>query len=231
LIDDASDSSLGSQLNDLRDFINAQPSTTSVGIGYMRNATVDIVQNFTSDHAQAAKAVRLPSGSVGAFGSPYLSAANLMNRWPQHANRRVLMLVTDGIDRARRTNRTRISSTNPDVNSAATVAQRTGTIIYGFYTPGVGHLHRNFWEASNGQNDMARLSELSGGESYFLGLRAPVSFKPYFEDLQKNLDNQYLLEFDARSGNRAGLQPITLSTEVAGVELISADSVWVPSGK
>lgn len=58
-----------------------------------------------------------------------------------------------------------------------------------FYTPGVGHLHRNFWEASNGQNDMARLSELSGGESYFLGLHAPVSFKPYFENLQKNLDN------------------------------------------
>ena len=87
LIDDASDSRLGSQLNDLRDFINAQPSTTSVGIGYMRNATVDIVQNFTSDHAQAAKAVRLPTGSVGAFGSPYLSAVNLMNRWPQHANR------------------------------------------------------------------------------------------------------------------------------------------------
>ena len=231
LIDDASDSSLGSQLNDLRDFINAQPSTTSVGIGYMRNATVDIVQNFTSDHAQAARAVRLPTGSVGAFGSPYLSVVNLMNRWPQHANRRVLMLVTDGIDRARRTNRTRISSTNPDVNSAATVAQRSGTIIYGFYTPGVGHLHRNFWEATNGQNDMARLSELSGGESYFLGLRAPVSFKPYFEDVQKNLDNQYLLEFDARSGNRAGLQPVSLSTEVAGVELISADSVWVPSGR
>jgi hypothetical protein len=231
LIDDASDSSLGSQLNSIRDFINTQPPTTSVGIGYMRNATVDIVQNFTTDRAQAAKALRLPTGSVGAFGSPYLSAVNLMNRWPKHANRRVLMLVTDGIDRARRTSRTRMPSTNPDVNSAATVAQRTGTIIYGFYTPGVGHPHRNFWEASNGQNDMARLSELSGGESYFLGLQAPVSFKPYFEALQKNLDNQFLLEFDARSGKRAGLQPISLSTEVAGVELISADSVWVPSGK
>jgi hypothetical protein len=56
----------------------------------------------------------------------------LMNRWPKHANRRVLMLVTDGIDRARRTSRTRMPSTNPDVNSAATVVQRTGTIIYGF---------------------------------------------------------------------------------------------------
>src|SRR5262249_56324915 len=89
------------------------------------------------------------------------------------------------------TNGRGIWSRNQDVNSAAPVAQRSVTIIYGFYTPGVGHLHRNFWEATNGQNDMARLSELSGGESYFLGLRAPVSFKPYFEDVQRNLDNQY----------------------------------------
>ena len=72
LIDDASDATLGSQFDDLRGFINAQPSTTSIGIGYVRNATVQIVQNFTTDHAAAAKALRLPMGSVGAYGSPYL---------------------------------------------------------------------------------------------------------------------------------------------------------------
>jgi len=49
LIDDASDSSLGSQLSDLTAFIKAQPATTSVGVGYMRNATVQVVQNFTND--------------------------------------------------------------------------------------------------------------------------------------------------------------------------------------
>ena len=42
LIDDASDRSLGSQLDDLRSFINAQPQSTSVGVGYMRNGTVQI---------------------------------------------------------------------------------------------------------------------------------------------------------------------------------------------
>jgi hypothetical protein len=73
LIDDACDPSVGSQLGDLRAFINAQPPTASVGVGYMRNATVQIVQNFTKEHEQAAKAVRLPIASVGSFGSPYLS--------------------------------------------------------------------------------------------------------------------------------------------------------------
>jgi hypothetical protein len=48
LIGDAVNTSLGSQLGDLRAFINAQPPTTSVGVGYMRNGTVQIAQNFTT---------------------------------------------------------------------------------------------------------------------------------------------------------------------------------------
>ena len=38
----ATDTSLGSQLDDVRGFINAQPATTSVGVGYTRNGTVQI---------------------------------------------------------------------------------------------------------------------------------------------------------------------------------------------
>jgi hypothetical protein len=250
LIDDASDTSLGSQLNDLRAFINSQPPSTSVAVGYMRNATTQIAQNFTTDHALAANALRLPLGTVGAFGSPYLSAVNLMNRWPQHANRRALILVTDGIDRARGgagagrfdsfPNRginqginTRPSSRSltsiPDITTASNVAQRTGTIIYGIYTPGVGHLGRNFFEVTNGQNGIARLSEESGGESFFLGRGAPVSFRPFLQSIQTSLDNQFLLEFAARPDRRAGLRRFSINTEVAGVELLSADNGWVPA--
>ncbi len=228
LIDDASQTSLGTQLDDLRAFIQAQGPATSVGVGYMRNATVDIVQNFTNDHAVAAKALRLPLGSTGAYGSPYLSVIDLMKRWPEHANRREVVMVTDGIDRAGRGFRGYgLSSMSPDVDSASTVAQRTGTIIHTIYFPGVGRLHHNFWEANNGQNGIARLSEETGGESFFLGLQGPVSFGPYLNQIQKTLENQYLLAFEAKPGKKSGLQPIRLTTEVAGVEFAAADSVWV----
>jgi len=102
LIDDASNPTLGMHFDDLKTFINAQPSTTAIGVGYMRNATVQIAQNFTTDHAAAAKALRLPLASVGAYGSPYLSVIDLMKRWPAGENRREVLMVTDGIDRARR---------------------------------------------------------------------------------------------------------------------------------
>jgi hypothetical protein len=232
LIDDTSDPSLGSQLDDLRAFINAQPQTTSVGVGYMRNATVQIVQNFTAEHSQAAKALRLPVASSGAYGSPYLSVIDLMKRWPGHSNRREMIMVTDGIDRARGGPRYRgLSFITPDVDSASRVAQRTGTIIHTIFTRGVGRLGSNFWEITNGQNGIAKLSDETGGWSFYLGTQNSVSFQPYLDDLQSILDNQFLLDFQALPGKKAGLQHVRLTTEVAGVELDSADSVWVPSSE
>ena len=226
LVDDACDPSLGSQLEDLRSFVNGQPPTTSVGVGYMRNATVQMTQNFTNDHEQAAKALRLPIASSGAFGSPYLSVTDLMKRWPAHPNRRQVVMVTDGIDRARGGPRSRLM-TNPDVDTASTVAQRTGTMIHTIFARGVGRLGSNFWEINRGQMGIAQLSDQTGGESFYLGMQNPVSFKPYLDDIQRALDNQYLLEFEVIPGTKSGLRSVNLTTEVAGVELDSADSVWV----
>lgn len=232
LIDDACDTSLGSQLGDLRSFISAQPPTAAVGVGYMRNGTVQITQNFTNDHDLAAKALRLPLGTGGSYGSPYLSLIDLIKRWPEHPVRREVVMVTDGIDRARGGPRTFFSTaSNPDVNSASDAAQRAGTIIYTLYSPGVGRMHRNFWEANNGQNAIAQLSEVTGGESFFLGLQAPVSFRPYLDDVQRMINNQYLLGFLAKPKKKAGLQYVKLSSEITGVELVSADAVWVPAAK
>jgi hypothetical protein len=232
LIDDASDPGLGSQFDDLRAFIVSQPSTTSVGVGYMRNTTVQIVQDPTTDHDSAARALRLPFGSTSAFGSPYYSVIDLMHRWPDSQNRREVVMVTDGIDRTHsRVGFRRGLTVNPDVDLASSVAQRTGTMIHTIYAPGVGRLRRNYWEATNGQMNIARLSEQTGGESFYLGLQSAVSFQPYLSDLQKIFDNQYLVSFAATPGKEAGLQNVTLSTEVAGVEFATHDAVWVPAAK
>lgn len=232
LIDDSASSNLGSQLDDLRAFIKAQPSTTLIGVGYMQNAVVKVGQDLTNDHNAAAKALRLPLGSVGAYGSPYLSVIDLMKRWPDHPqNRREVIMVTDGVDRARGGPQWHGLTINPDVDSAAAVAQRTGIIIHTIYTPGTGRMHRNFFEANNGQLGIAKLSDVTGGQSYFLGLQNPVSFKPHLDDLQKILDNQYLVKFAVTPGKKSGLQYVSFSTELAGVEFSAADAAWVAAGK
>jgi hypothetical protein len=230
LIDDSSNPALGMHLNDLKTFINGQPSTTLIGVGYIRNATVQVVQDLTADHAVAANSLRLPLGSTGAYGSPYLSVIDVMKRWPAGENRREILMVTDGIDRARRSLGRRGLYTNPDVDSANQVALRTGTMIHTIYAPGVGRLGRNYWEATNGQMGIAQLSDATGGKSFFLGLQQPVSFAPYLDQLQNILDNQYLLSFDVQPGQKTQLQNVSINTEVAGVDLSSADAVLVPGG-
>jgi hypothetical protein len=258
LIDDTSDTSLGSQLGDLRDFINGQLPTTWIGIGYMRNTAVNIVQNFTTDHAQAAKSLRLPLGSLGASDSPYLSLMSLLKGWPENKLRRSVIMVTDGVDRLRdysspsgpmpadartpagsrrgvppgsdfvRDYRT-MPIISPDVDSASRMAQRYGVIVNSIYTRGVGHAGRNYFELNNGQNAMAKLADETGGESFYLGLQNPVSFKPYLDRLQLILNNQYFLAFRAIPGKKDGLQRVKISTEIPKVEIVSADNVWVPA--
>jgi hypothetical protein len=228
LIDDAADQSVASQFDDLRSFINSQPPAAQVGVGYMRNGTVQIVQNFTTDHERAANALRIPVASSGAYGNPYLSVIDLMKHWPADSNRRQVVMITDGIDRFRGGPRYRgLSNISPDVDSASRVAQRTGTTIHTIFTRGVGRVANNFWEITNGQNGIAKLSDQTGGESFSMGTQNAVSFKPYLDSLQRSLENQYLLEFHAAPGTKPAPLYVKLSTEVAGVELNSADSVWV----
>jgi hypothetical protein len=249
LIDDTCDSSIGNSLNDIRDFINAQPPTTTIGVGYMSNTTIQIAQNFTSDHALAAKAVRLPRGSLSAMDSPYLSLISLIKGWPEQKVRREILMVTDGIDRLRgeRSSNYQYSPTygrayrtpppgptgmatmSSDADSASTVGQRYGVIVHGIYSPGVGRAGRNFWEAQMGQSGVAKVTDETGGEYFALGIQNQLSFKPYLERLQKILDNQYYLVFPATPKKKAGLQRVNISTEVADVEIAAADSVWVPA--
>ncbi|MGH9358489.1 MAG: hypothetical protein ACRD1O_04870 [Terriglobia bacterium] len=232
LIDDTSGGSLGSQLNDIRDFISAQPSTTAVGIGYMANSTARIVQNFTNDHAAAAKALRLPLRTVSAMDSPYLSLMDLMKRWPNHNNRREVLMITDGIDRVRfRRRLMSLPSISPDAQSAADRAQRDGIIVHTIYTPGIGFESRNFWVASMGLGNISMVADVTGGASYFLGYNSVPSFKPWLDQLHNILDNQYWLTFMATPGKKAGLQYVRLETEIPGAEFVAANGVYVPAAK
>ncbi|MDE3179462.1 MAG: hypothetical protein KGM47_07340 [Acidobacteriota bacterium] len=231
LIDDTASTSLGSQLGDLRDFINAQPSTTAIGVGYMANTTVRIAQNFTTDHAAAAKALRLPLGTISAMDSPYLSLIDLMKRWPKRNNRREVLMITDGIDRFRLRGMRGLPSISPDAQSASDRAQRDGIIVHSLYTQGTGFASRNFWLANMGENNASMVADVSGGASFFLGYLNPPSFKPWLDQLSRILENQYLLTFLVKPEKKAGLVYIRLETEVPGAELVAAKNVYVPAAK
>jgi hypothetical protein len=230
LIDDTLDPRIGTNLNDLRDFINAQPATTQVGIGYMSNATFQIAQNFSNDHALASKAMRLPRGRLSSMDSPYLSLISLLKSWPQEKVRREVLMISDGIDHlhGNRSNRARSMPTmSVDADSASAISQRFGVIVYSIYAIGAGRLGRNAWEAQMGQSGVAKITDETGGEYFAMLYQNAVSFKPYLERLQKIFQNQYYLVFQATPGKKDGLQRVDISTSVADADIAAADNVWV----
>ena len=224
LMDDASHANVGSQFEEIKAFISSQAATTAVGVGYMRDGTVDIAQDLTTEHELAARALRLPMGNLGAFASIYLSIEGLIKRWPESPVRREIIVISDGIDYFGGT-----GPANPYVDSAVERAQKAGIIIYALYATGVGHYGHSFWRMNWGQNYLSELAQETGGEAYFLGYETPVSFGPYLADISQRLNHQYLLVFLAKPGKKPGLQSVRLKTEVPKVELAAADKVFVPA--
>jgi len=228
LIDDQSSTSLGNQLEDIRQFIHAQPPATKVGVAYMQNGTARVVQDLTTDHAQAAKSLRLPLGAGGANASPYFSLSDLVKKWPAGDGRRSVLMISDGIDRYYGSG----DLEDPYLLAAIDDAVRSGTIVSAIYTPGVGHFGHSYWQTYWGQIYLAELADKTGGEAYYIGFNgAPVSFSPYLDDLDHRLGHQYLLTFLATPPKKAGFVQVKISTEVQNVDLVSAGRVWVPAAE
>jgi len=227
LIDDSAGFSIGMQLNDIRAFIQEQARTTLVAVGYMRNGTVFLAQNFTLDHAAAAKSVRLAQGFGGAEGSPYLSLSGFIKRWPanQAVPRREVLMITSGIDAIYMG-----TYLDPYVDASVQDAQCAGIVVYSIYMPSAGHFGHSYFLAYWGQNFLSELSEETGGESYYLmGPQAPVSFAPYLEQLNHQLPNQFLLSFLAEPRKKAGREPVKVTSEFRTVDFVHAHQVCVPA--
>src|SRR5713226_2700290 len=227
LIDDSLESGIANQWSDLQAFLAGQPDTTYVSVAYARNGTAMLVQDFTNDHQLAAKALRLPLGGGGAFSSPYLSLLDLMKRWPSSAGRRSILLISSGIDYFRGN----FGSRSPDLDSTISRAQKQNINIWTIYAPDAGHRARGFFLTFRAQSSLSQLSDETGAESYYLGTGAPVTLKPYFDELSMHLSNQYLLTFKASGGAKGRFERARIATELSYVEFLAASQAFLPGVK
>jgi hypothetical protein len=228
LVDDATDTSaLGTQLGELRQFIQSLPNSVKVGVGYMRNGTVDFTQTLTADHAQAAKALRLTLGDPGASSSPYFSLQELVKRWPDSGAAREVVMVTDGIDRFYEGG----DQLDPYVDSAIAAAQRAGIVVSAIYSRSEGHFGHTLWRINWGQNYLSQVADETGGEAYYLANENPVTFRPYLEDIESRLKHQYVLRFIPQPQKKPGLERVKLKTEVNNAELVGPQRVYIPANQ
>src|SRR5271155_4033785 len=229
LIDDTSRSTLALQYSSIDKFIEEQPATTAIGVGYMRNGAVFTAQNLTTDRALAEKSLRLPLGFGAAYTSPYLALSDLMKKWPETRDRREILMITSGIDPLGG-GFSNDPFTNPYLDAALERAQRGGFIVYSIYSPGAGRVSRGFFRNNLAQTGLDVLSQKTGGETYYLGLGAPVDITPYLRDISHNLKNQYGLTFIAKSAKKPALEPVKVKTEMPNTGLVTAENGYIGSG-
>jgi len=225
LIDDASSMRVATQLDDFRQFMNAQPGTTAIAVGYMQNGSARIVQNFTKEHSQAEKALRMPLGAEVGETSPFFAVTDAIKHWPEDNARHELILISDGVDPLQP------GGTDSYLDEAIERAQQAGTQIYAIYASHAGHFGHTLWRINQGQSNLSRLTDETGGEAYFEGLETPIAFAPFLSEIADRLNHQYRLTFLAAPSKKPNFQHVKLETEVQNAELVAASKVYIPAAK
>src|SRR5689334_11582393 len=171
--------SVSNEIKSLADFIRKLPKGSRVMVGYLRTGSLQVKQKFTTDLERAAKTVRPPAGfaSVSPY-NPYVEVVEALKKFEsQPLGRRAILLVSDGLDVSRG-----IDSSSPtqslDLQRAINESQRRGVAVYSFYAPTQAS-SANQILIGNGQSSLVRLSDETGGNAFFQGTGAPVSFAPF----------------------------------------------------
>jgi hypothetical protein len=213
LIDSAARSSIGTQLHEIGDFVKTLPANAKVSIGWMMNGTAQLATPLTTDHQQALKGIHLPGGFSGSNASPYFSLSSLAQRWPSNDRgaRRVVVMITDGVDYYN----PRYDPQDPYMQSAITDSVRAGLVVYSIYWQDQGRFNRTRYATDAGQNLLSIVTQATGGNSYWQGYGNPVSFQPYFKDLDRRLQNQYEVAFTAPVKNKP--EVATMKLKVNGI--------------
>ena len=193
VMDSGARTSLGTQMGEIQDFVKSLPPDAKVTLGYMENGVTRLSGPLTTDHKAALKGLHIPAGFVGEDASPYFCLSNLAKNWPSNdrSARREVVMVSDGIDPYYRG----VDLDDPYMDAAITDSVRSGIVVYSIYWENKGRFSRTLWGNTIGQNLLLEVTQATGGNSYWEGLGNPVSFQPYFRDIQRRLQNQYEVSF------------------------------------
>jgi hypothetical protein len=221
---DANARNIGRQLDEMKSFLQSLGPHTRAAVGYMQNGTVAMAGPLSADHSRLVNELHLPAGPGT---NPYFSLSQLAQNWPsqdRNARREVLML-SGGVDPEGR----RFDPDDPYVASAIRDSVRAGLVVYSIYWrsgPDGGDGSSSL-TTEGGQSHLAQLTDATGGYSYWNGTGNPISFQPYFEDMNKRFASQYALVFTGRADRKPSNETLKLKVEGLGVQVTAPSQVLV----
>ncbi len=221
VIDDAANANddFSSRLQELRHFATTQPDAVAIGVAYIHEGMLQVVENPTTDHQRAATALRAPGGSEPA--NPYSALSDLITHWVSNAVSREIVLVSAEIDESASE-----GGSCANAETAIQDAQRAGVIVYALYNP-FTNVSQKRSQLDAGSIDLGQVTYQTGGESYLIGHRPTDSIEPFLADISEHLANRYLVKFRLAPNAGAGLQTVNVTAGSADQELMAPDKVWV----
>lgn len=225
MIDTGVRSSMNLQLGDIADFIKSLPPNAKVTLAYMENGAARLTGPLTAAHDQALKGLHASAGVPGEDASPYFCLSDLAKHWPSADTgaRREVVMISDGVDYYNR----RYDPEDPYVQASIADAVRAHLVVYTIYYENKGRFDRTMYANNSGQNLLLELAQATGGNSYWEGLGNPVSFQPYFQDLQRRLQNQYELSFTAPLREKPEVQQLKLKVSGISGKVEAPQQVYV----
>jgi hypothetical protein len=227
MMDSGARTSLSTQFGDIKNFINTLPPDAKATLAYMEFGAARLVSPLTTDRDAVLKGLRIPSGSAGQNASAYMCLSDLAKHWPSQdrSARRIVVMITDGVDYYN----PQYDPQDPYMEAAVTDSVRSGLVVYSIYWENKGRFDQSWYANNAGQNLLLQVTQATGGESYWQGMGNPVSFQPFFKDLDRRLQNQYEIAFTAPVG-KPGVESMKVKANAGGAKVDAPQQVYVGRG-
>jgi hypothetical protein len=227
MLDGGARSSLSTQFGDIKNFVNSLPPDAKATLAYMEYGTARLVSPLTTDRNAVLKGLRIPAGMPGENASAYVCLSDLAKHWPSQdrSARRIVVMITDGVDYYD----PHYDPQDPYMEAAITDSVRSGLVVYSIYWQNQGRFDRTWYANNAGQNLLMQVTQATGGNSYWQGMGNPVSFQPFFKDLDRRLQNQYEVAFTAPV-SKPGVESMKVKSSASGAKVDAPQQVYVGRG-
>lgn len=194
------------QFDDLETFLHSMPSNVEIGLGWLLQGQVKVVQEFTMDRGAVYKQLIPQTREEAANpkndnGNPYACLRYLASHWPDAdpAKLRAVLMFTDGIIRSN--SEPGGDMINSDASDAALKLERDSIVPYPFFWqdpfPAVPIPSTAGRTPLGGQDVLSQVVIDASGAALYEGLFAPASLAPLLRRLYSILDSESVVTVNA----------------------------------
>jgi hypothetical protein len=222
------------QFEDLENFLHSLPANVVIGVGWMLQGNVKVVQPFTTDRELVYKAFVPQTREQAANGkndngNPFSCLKQLAYHWPDAdpAKIRAVLFFNDGITRGNGQSQGG-DQMNPDVAGASLAMQRNSVIPFPFYwlDPVIPDPNRNEGGSLEGQQNFSQLVTDTGGAALDDGMFAPGTLTPLLNKLYSILSSSAVVTV-AAPYPAGQFKIVDIKTPRTDIAIFGPDSVVV----